>query len=391
MQPSERKPIPYGRQFIDNDDLRSVESVLKGDWLTQGPTIEAFENDLADYCGAKYAVAVSNGTAALHLVNLVLGVEAGQKVVTTPLTFVATSNSVIYAGGDPVFADVEEGSFNLSPDSVKPALDSPQNMVGMIPVHLGGLVPDLESLYTIAQNRGMWLVEDACHSVGGHWVDSKGNEHRVGDCSFSHATVFSFHPVKQITTGEGGAILTNDEKLYSSLIQLRTHGITKDPSQFVKKTDGPWYYEMQDLGFNYRMTDIQASLGITQLKKSDQWVSRRLELVTRYDQAFADLGQVRHQFHPVNQHHSYHLYILLAEQRDALFEHLLDNKVYCQVHYIPVHLQPYYSKKYGYQPGDFPIAEKYYSQALSLPLFPTLSDDDQNYVIQLIRDFYATR
>jgi len=385
-----RQTIPYGRQSVDENDIRAVTETLNSDWLTQGPRIEEFEEALANYCGAEYAVVVSNGTAALHLINLALGVKPGQQVVTSPLTFVATPNSVIYAGGTPVFGDVETGSFNLDPRRTERIIYSTEHVVGIIPVHLGGLVPDLESFYSLAKESRAWIVEDACHSVGGRWRDSQGAEHRVGDCSFSDATVFSFHPVKHVTTGEGGAILTNNEELYHTLLMLRTHGITKNEEEYVSGSDGGWYYEMQTLGFNYRLTDLQATLGISQLKKSDQWVKRRLDLVAKYDNAFEKISQVDHQKHPVNQEHSYHLYIALVENREALYNYLRDHNIYCQVHYIPVHLQPFYREQYGCKPGDFPVAEEYYKCALSLPLFPTLTDEEQDYVINCISEFYET-
>ncbi len=381
--------INYGKQTIGSEDIKSVVDTLGSDWLTQGPKIAEFESVLADYCNARYAVVVSNGTAALHLANMVTGLGAGDGVVTTPNTFVATSNSVIYCGGRPIFADIDGESLNLDPDEISKTISCESGIKGIIPVHFAGVVADMERIHSIAREHDLWVIEDACHALGGRWIDSKGESHRIGDCSYSDMTVFSFHPVKQITTGEGGAILTNDEQLYHKLLQLRTHGITRE-QDLLEENHGSWYYEMQELGYNYRITDIQCALGMQQLRRNDAWVSRRRELVRKYDEAFANLSQVQPQAHPdSHEGFSYHLYVVRVEARRELYDYLRDQGVNTQVHYIPVHLQPYYRKNFGYQKGDFPIAEDYYDHALSLPLYPTLKDEEQELVIDEVRKFYA--
>ncbi len=383
------KPVPYGRQHITQQDIDAVVKVLKSSYLTQGPIISKFEKAFADYIGVKYAVAVCNGTAALHLANLAIGTDTTTNVITTPITFLATSNSVIYAGGHPVFGDINELSFTLDPEKVKELIEGEIGFKGILPVHLGGVVCDMESLKNIADENNLWIIEDACHALGGKWVDKKGHTQKVGNCSYSDMTIFSFHPVKQITTGEGGAITTNNKDIYEKLLTLRTHGMTKD-TKLLKENHGGWYYEMQELGFNYRLTDIQAALGIEQLKKNDEWIKKRRNLVTQYDDAFTQIEQLTPQQHPdINGGYSYHLYIVQCEKRAELYQYLKDNGINTQVHYIPVHLQPYYKEKYGYGNGDFPVAEKYYDRALSLPLYPTLTDSEQEKVISLVKKFYA--
>ncbi|MBT6938256.1 MAG: UDP-4-amino-4,6-dideoxy-N-acetyl-beta-L-altrosamine transaminase [Candidatus Marinimicrobia bacterium] len=380
--------INYGKQAIDNKDITAVTDTLNSEWLTQGPKVEEFEHALADYCGSKYAVAVCNGTAALHLANLAVGTDATTNVITTPVTFLATANSVIYSGGHPIFADIVDKYFTLNPDKVIELAKGEIGFKGLIPVHLGGVVCDMETLKIIADQYSLWIIEDACHALGGQWSDKNDKMHTVGDCSHSDMTIFSFHPVKQITTGEGGAITTNNKDIYKKLLTLRTHGMTKD-KELLKENHGGWYYEMQELGFNYRMTDIQASLGIEQLKKNDEWVKKRRKIVSNYDKAFKNVEQLIPQKHPdKNGEYSYHLYIIQCEKRAELYQFLKENDVNTQVHYIPIHLQPYYKNKYGYGRGDFPESEKYYDNALSLPLYQTLKDSEQEQVISLVKKFY---
>jgi UDP-4-amino-4,6-dideoxy-N-acetyl-beta-L-altrosamine transaminase len=381
--------INYGRQSIDEKDIQAVTDTLKSDWLTQGPKTDEFERSFAEYCGAKYAISVCNGTAALHLANLAIGTDVTTNVITTPITFLATSNSVIYTGGHPFFGDISDGTFTLDPDKVKELLEGESIFKGIIPVHLGGVVCDMESLADIAKENNLWIIEDACHALGGKWIDKNGKTQKVGNCSHSDMTIFSFHPVKQITTGEGGAITTNNKDIYEKLLLLRTHGMTKD-ADLLKENHGGWYYEMQNLGYNFRMTDIQATLGIEQLKRNDSWVKRRREIVQQYDDAFKDIEKITPQEHPdADSIYSYHLYIIQCEERAKLYQYLKDNGVNTQVHYIPVHLQPYYKEKYGYGRGDFPVAEKYYDSALSLPLYPTLKASEQEIVISLVNKFYV--
>jgi len=380
--------INYGKQSVHEKDVKAIVDTLNSDWLTQGPKVEEFEQALANYCGSKYAVVTCNGTAALHLANLAIGSDTTTNIITTPVTFLATANSVIYAGGHPVFCDISEGSFNLDPVKVKELAEGGVGFKGVIPVHLGGVVCDMDVLKEIAENNNLWIIEDACHALGGKWIDQSGKTQRVGNCSHSDMTIFSFHPVKQITTGEGGAITTNNKVLYEKLLTLRSHGMTKKPEKLLEN-HGDWYYEMQELGFNYRMTDIQAALGIEQLKKNDEWVKRRRTLVTKYDDTFNDIEQIMPQEHPNRSgEYSYHLYIIQCDKRAELYQYLKNNGVITQVHYIPIHLQPYYKNKYGYGRGDYPVAEKYYENALSLPLYPTLKNTEQEKVISLVKKFY---
>jgi len=380
--------INYGKQTINQRDIDSVTETLKSNWLTQGPKIAEFEEDFARYCGSKYAVVVSNGTAALHLANLALGISTQSKVLTTPITFLATANSIIYAGGVPIFSDISKESFTLSPDLLQEKIDLNSDLKGIITVHMGGVISNMEAIKKIADKNDLWIIEDSCHALGGTWKDSKGDIHRVGDCSYSDISTFSFHPVKQITTGEGGAITTNDKEIYEKLLILRTHGMTKDP-EIIDQNHGQWYYEMHNLGYNYRITDFQAALGIEQLKKNDEWQILRRELVSNYDEEFKSINQIKPQKHPDEDlSYSYHLYIIQCEKRLQLYNYLKENKINTQVHYIPIHLQPFYQKNYGYSLGDFPISESYYNKALSLPLYPTLKKSQQRKIISLIRKFY---
>ncbi len=380
--------IPYGKQSLDKNDIEAVTRVLEGDWLTQGPKIAEFEESFAKYCGSKYAVAVSNGTAALHLANLVLGTTTDSKVLTTPITFLATVNSVIYAGGEPIFSDISKEFFTLDPGLIQEKIDQNPDMKGIITVHMGGVISNMEAIKKIADKNELWIIEDSCHALGGNWQDSNGEMHRVGDCSYSDISTFSFHPVKQITTGEGGAITTNDKDIYEQLLTLRTHGTTKDP-EILDQNHGQWYYEMHNLGYNYRITDFQAALGIEQLKKNNEWKILRRELVSIYDDEFKSINEITPQKHPdENLSYSYHLYIIQCEKRLQLYNYLKENEINTQVHYIPIHLQPYFKENYGYGLGDFPVAESYYDRALSLPLYPTLKKSQQRKIISLIRKFY---
>jgi len=378
--------IPYGKQSIDDKDVKSVTEVLRSDWLTQGSKIKEFEEALTDYCDAKYAVAVANGTAALHLANIAIGTKAGDKVITSPISFFASSNSIVYTGGTPIFADICEGSYNIDPSEIRKQIDKYPEIKGIIPIHFAGLISDMEAIYKIAKENELWIIEDACHAFGGNWKDSSGTEHRIGDCFFSDMTIFSFHPVKHITTGEGGAILTNNKNLYDKLLMLRNHGMTKNPDQLVENHGG-WYYELHELGFNYRLTDIQAALGIQQLKKSDFWQKKRKNIVSRYDEAFKSLETITPQIHPDDGRYSYHLYVVKAEKRKGLYNYLRAKGIYTQVHYFPIHLQPFYKKNFNYKKGDYPIAEQYYEKALSLPLYPSLSEIEQDSIIKSIEEF----
>jgi UDP-4-amino-4,6-dideoxy-N-acetyl-beta-L-altrosamine transaminase len=367
----ERTSIPYGRQSVDTQDIEAVVDILRSDRLTQGPELEAFERELADRCGARHAVAVSSGTAALHIGCIALG--ASGHVVTSPLSFLSTANSVLYAGGRPVFVDVDRRTYNLSVDALEERIASypnPEQLRGVIPVHFAGYPCDVERIRAVADRYGLFVLEDGCHALGAG-RPSGAQQHQVGDCSFSDATVFSFHPVKHITTGEGGAIVTNRLDVAERCRSLREHGI-------IRRIEGAptWYYEMHELGFNYRITDFQCALGRSQLRKLDEFVSARVRIAAAYDSAFESLPDLVCPSLEEGIDHAYHLYPVQVPQRDGVFNALRARGIAAQVHYIPIHLQPYYRKHFGYAPGDFPEAERYFGGALSLPIFPGLTDQE---------------
>jgi UDP-4-amino-4,6-dideoxy-N-acetyl-beta-L-altrosamine transaminase len=378
--------IPYGKQFISPEDIKAVVETLQADFLTQGPKIVEFEEKFASYIGAKYAVALANGTAALHLCAMALNVNETTNVITSPITFAASANCVRYCGGNVYFADIDEKTFILDIEAVeKLILSKPKGFFhGLIPVDFAGYPVDLEAFRNLAHKYNLWIIEDACHAPGGFFVDSKDNKQYCGNGNFADLAIFSFHPVKHIACGEGGMITTNDENLYKKLLLLRTHGITKNADLFVENHGG-WYYEMQELGYNYRLTDFQAALGTSQLKRADEGMKRRKEIAKKYDEAFANTQVIPAPTHIGN---AYHLYVIQTEKRKELYDFLKTHHIYCQVHYIPVHLQPYY-KSLGWAKGDFPKAEKYYEKCLSLPMFPTLTDEEQKFVIDKIKQFFA--
>lgn len=393
------KPIPYGKQNITDEDIQAVVDVLKSDFLTQGPRVKEFEERFAKYIGSKYAVAVANGTAALHLSALALGVKPGQKVITTPITFAASANCVRYAGGEVLFADIDPKTYLLDINKVEDILKKEKDVVGIIPVDFAGRAVNLEEYRIIADKYNCWILEDACHAPGGYFIDSKGIKQFCGNGAFAELAIFSFHPVKHIATGEGGMITTNKKDLYEKLLLLRTHGITKDVDNFKntveiafgtdhkQQTGFPaWYYEMQELGFNYRLSDIHAALGIKQLKKIEQNLKRRNEIATHYNEAFKNLEIITPALAD-NIFHAYHLYIIQAKKRKKLYDYLRENNIFTQVHYIPLHLQPYY-QQFGWKEGDLPNAEKYYQHCLSLPMFPALSEYEQSFVINKIDEYF---
>lgn len=362
------KTIPYGHQWIDEKDIKEVIKVLKSDWITQGPKIKEFEEALCKYTGAKYAVAVSSGTAALHIACLAAGIKEGDEVITTPITFVATANCILYCGGRPVFADIQEDTVNIDPDEIKKKITKMTKAI--IPVHFAGHPCDLEEIYEIAKENNLIVIEDACHALGAEYKGSK-----IGSCKYSDMTVFSFHPVKSITTGEGGAVLTNNKDLYEKLLLLRNHGITKDKRKFINKKEGGWYYEMHELGFNYRITDIQSALGISQLKKLDKFIKRRREIVDIYNKELSEIDEI---ILPVERPYvksSWHIYYIRLknpQKRRFVFEKLQEKGIGVQVHYIPVYRQPYYQTNFGYKKGDYPKAEDYYHRSLTVPLYPKI-------------------
>jgi UDP-4-amino-4,6-dideoxy-N-acetyl-beta-L-altrosamine transaminase len=380
------KNISYGRQYISQDDIDAVVETLQSDFLTQGPKVVEFEQKFAGYVGVKYAVAVSNGTAALHLATLALGVEKGDKVITTPLTFVASANSVLYCGGEIDFVDIDPETYLMDLDKLEDKLSkaAPNTYKGIIPVDFAGYPIHAERFRKIADEYNLWIIEDACHAPGAKFIDSKEIEQKTGNGAFSDIQVFSFHPVKHIATGEGGMITTNSKDLFDKLSLLRTHGITKDVDK-LEENHGGWYYEMQELGYNYRLCDIQAALGVSQLGRADKGVIKRNLIADNYNKAFEGLN-IKTPFVDEHSYHAYHLYIVQVEDRKGLYEYLRENNVFAQVHYSPVHLQPYY-KQIGWKKGDMPVAEAYYEKCLSLPMFPTLTEEEQNYVIEKVIEF----
>ncbi|WP_026944736.1 UDP-4-amino-4,6-dideoxy-N-acetyl-beta-L-altrosamine transaminase [Algoriphagus marincola] len=379
--------IPYGRQHITEDDIQAVVDTLKSDYLTQGPKIAEFEQAFADYVGAKYAVAVSNGTAALHLNAIALNVKPGDKVITTPITFVASANCVRYCGGEVIFGDIDPETYLLDIKHVREILEADvrREIKGIIPVNFAGRVVDMQAYRQLADEFGCWIIEDACHSPGGFFLDSDQKQVMSGSGQYADLAIFSFHPVKHIAAGEGGMITTNNEELYQKILNLRTHGIQQDPSNRIYD-DSLWYYEMQELGYNYRLTDMQAALGRSQLSRAEEGLSRRRELANRYFDFFKNKSYVLGQS-GVIEGHAYHLYILEVKQRKELHKYLRDLEIFAQIHYIPAHLMPYY-RQFGWKEGDLPNAEKYYSQCISIPMFPSLSDEEQRFVMDKIDGFY---
>lgn len=384
--------IPYGKQHITQEDTDAVIEALRSDFLTQGPTVAEFERNFATYIGSKYAIAVANGTAALHLCALALDVTSHTRVITTPITFAASANCILYCGGQINFADIDPTSGTMDINQVhKMLLTKPKGYYqGIIPVDFAGYAVNLEEFRNLADEFGLWIIEDACHAPGGHFTDSKKIQQHCGNGKFADASIFSFHPVKHIATGEGGMITTNSERLYTKLLKLRSHGITKDPLQ-LQQNQGGWYYEMQELGFNYRIPDILCALGLSQLKKADERLTRRKLIAKKYDEAFKSNEFIQ----PLTQvqtlaangvSHAYHLYVIRTRERLKLYNYLKENNIFPQVHYIPVYQMPYY-REHGYHDVCCPQAELYYNECLSLPMYPTLTDSEQDFVIDTINKF----
>lgn len=381
-------PIPYGKQHLTQDDIDAVVNTLTSDYLTQGPAIATFEKAFAEYIGCRYAVAVSNGTAALHLAALALNVNSNSHVITTPITFAASANCIRYCGGMVSFCDIDPRTAVIDIDNLRVLLrSSPKGTYsGIIPVDFAGYPVNMEAIRDLADKYNLWIIEDACHAPGGFFVDSEGEKQFCGNGRYADLSIFSFHPVKHIACGEGGMITTNDEKLFQRLLLLRTHGITKDPS-LLHENHGGWYYEMQELGYNYRLTDFQAALGASQLKKASEGLEKRRHIARIYDEAFSNTEILALTPDP-NKGHAYHLYVIKVERRKDLYDHLRAKNIFSQVHYIPVHLLPYY-KSLGYKKGDFPVAENYYDHCLSLPMYPTLTEKEQEFVIDSVLEFYS--
>lgn len=376
--------IPYGRQAIDEDDIKAVVDVLRSDLITQGPASVQFEKAIAEYCGVRYAVAVANGTAALHLAAMAGGFGPGDEVVTSPMTFVASPNCALYCGAKPVFADIDAKTYCIDVKQIRKQLTSATR--GVIPVHFAGQPCDMAAIFDIARERELIVIEDAAHAIGAEYK-VREQTFKVGSCAHSDMTIFSFHPVKHITCGEGGVVTTNSSELYHRLLLLRTHGITKKPEQ-MEKCEGLWYYEMQELGFNFRITDFQCALGLSQLKKLDAFVERRREIVDAYNQAFEIEPELITPFEGHDVYSSYHLYVLQFKTLDRLtvFNALRDKGIGVHVHYIPVHLQPYYRKRFGYKSGDYPEAETYYRRVVTLPLYPIMTNEEVGSVIRAVRE-----
>jgi UDP-4-amino-4,6-dideoxy-N-acetyl-beta-L-altrosamine transaminase len=395
------KAIPYGRQNITQEDINVVIEALQSDYLTQGPKILEFENAFAEYVGSTFAVAVSNGTAALHLCAVALDVKEGDKVITTPITFAASANCVRYCGGEVVFSDIDPDTYLLDIKKVRLLLEaSPKGTYqGIIPVDFAGRSVDLEAYKKLANEYGLWIIEDACHAPGGFFKDTNNKIQNCGNSNFADLAIFSFHPVKHIACGEGGMITTNDEGLYKKLLALRTHGITKNELEYTNSANfangldtensiyPAWYMEMQTLGFNYRLTDFQAALGTSQLQRADDGLIKRREIAKIYNEAFRGKSFIKGQSGVV-EGHAYHLYVIEIEDRLGLYNYLRENKIFAQIHYIPCHLMPYY-KQFGWKEGDMPSAEKYYKNCVSLPMYPTLTNEEQEFVINKIKDFHS--
>lgn len=375
--------IFYGKQSIGQSDIDAVVEVLKSDFLTQGPAIEKFEKYVAEYCGVKYAVAVTNATSALHIACLAAGLGKGDVLWTSPITFTASANCGRYCGADVDFVDIDPSTYNMSVDELEKKL---QKMAVkpkvVIPVHLAGQSCDMDKIYKLSQEYSFKVIEDASHAIGADYKSTK-----IGCCKYSDLTVFSFHPVKIVTTGEGGMVLTNDKELHEKLLLYRSHGITRDTKLMTRLADGPWYYQQIELGFNYRMTDMQAALGYSQMQKVDEFVSRRRYLAKRYDELLKNINNIQLPYQNDDTDSSWHLYVVRADfskmskTKQQIFDGMKDRGICLNLHYIPVHTQPYYQKQ-GFKDGDFPNSEKYYEEAFTLPLYYSLTDEQQDYIVK---------
>lgn len=376
--------IPYGRQNISEEDINAVVKILKSDFLTQGPAVPIFEDSVSRYCSSKYAVAVNSATSALHIACMALGVGPGDNVWTSPISFVASANCARYCGAILDFVDIDPLTYNMSADALALKLADAEVKGRLpkvvIPVHLCGQSCDMESIYLLSKKYGFYIIEDASHAIGGKY---KGEP--IGNCSYSNITIFSFHPVKIITTGEGGMALTNDHDLLVKMARLRSHGITREVDEMTVEPDGPWYYQQLELGYNYRMTDIQAALGISQMQRLDQFVVARHKIAKVYEELMASLP-VTIPFQFDDSYSAFHLYVVrlqlnaINSSHKQVFERMRSAGIGVNLHYIPIYRQPYYSKQ-GYNPGDFPEAELYYKEAISLPIYPGLTEDQQKEVI----------
>ena len=380
--------IPYGRQDITQADIDAVVAVLRSDFLTQGPMVPRFEQAVAEYCGARHAVAANSATSALHIACMALGLGPGDWLWTSPITFVASANCALYCSAQVDFVDIDPRTYNIDPRALEAKLVDAERLGRLpkvvVPVHLGGQSCDMQAIHALSQRFGFRIVEDASHAIGGRY-----REQRVGNCRYSDITVFSFHPVKIITTTEGGMAMTNDSALAERMDLARSHGITRNPERMTHASDGPWYYQQIALGYNYRMTDVQAVLGVSQIQRMDQYVARRHALAHRYDALLADLPVVTPWQHP-DTYAGLHLYVVrlrldrVARGHREVFESLRAQDIGVNLHYIPVHTQPYF-RRMGFGDGSFPEAERYYAEAISLPMYPTLREEQQDLVVDALR------
>lgn len=378
------RKIPYGRQHIRQEDINAVVEVLKSDFLTTGPKVKEFEDKFSSYVGSKYAVAVANGTAALHLCAMAVNVDENTRVITSPITFSASANCVRYCGGQIDFCDIDPETLLIDIVKLEEKLSKQPigTYSGIIPVDFAGYPNDLEKLKDLANRYGLWIIEDACHAPGAWFVDKSGKKQKSGNGAFADLAIFSFHPVKHIACGEGGMITTNNEDLYDRLLRLRSHGMVYQGNPDLIENHGKWYMEIQELGYNYRMPDILCALGISQLEFADEGLTRRKEIASKYDLEFKNLPIMTH---PPKKDigHAYHLYVVEVDKRKELYDILREKGIYTQIHYIPVHMMPYY-RSFGHKKGDYPIAERYYDRCISLPMYPSLTDEEQEYVIEQV-------
>ncbi|WP_201577814.1 UDP-4-amino-4,6-dideoxy-N-acetyl-beta-L-altrosamine transaminase [Psychrobacter immobilis] len=382
--------IPYGRQNITEEDIDAVVNVLKSDYLTQGPKVPEFEDAIKEHCNVRYALAMNSATSALHAACLALDVGKGDIVWTTPITFVASANCALYCGATVDFVDIDPKTYNLSTQALKQKLEAAKEKGQLpkvvIPVHLSGQPCDMKGIFRLSKEYGFSIIEDASHAIGGKYEDEP-----IGNCQYSDITIFSFHPVKIITTAEGGVATTNNKDLAQKMDLLRSHGITRDTELMTSEPDGPWYYQQIDLGFNYRMTEMQAALGVSQIERLQSITDRRHEIAKRYNEKLANLS-VTVPFQIEESYSGLHLYVIRLKLDDIkathleVFNALREANIGVNLHYIPVHLQPYYQKHFGFKIGDFPEAEQYYKEAISLPLYPDLTEEQQDYIVKTLKD-----
>lgn len=379
--------LSYGKQNIDEDDIQEVIKVLKSDYLTTGPYVKIFEENIANYVGASYAVAFSNGTAALHGACFAAGIEEGDEVIVSPMTFAASSNAILYCGGIPIFCDIDMNTGNIDVSKIEEKITSKTKAI--IPVDFAGHSVDMDEIIKIANKYNLIIIEDGAHALGSEYKNKK-----IGNGA--HMTEFSFHPVKPITTGEGGIITTNDKELYNKLIRFRSHGITRDKNFLVNKNQGPWYYEQLELGFNYRLTDIGAALGVSQLKKLDKFIERRREIANIYNEAFKDIEEIETPIEYDYAKSGYHIYVIklklekLCKTRKEIFIELENNNIGVNVHYVPVYYHPYY-KELGYDKGLCKVAEEFYERIITLPLHPSITNEEIKYIISKVNEAIETK